>query len=648
MEKEYTVIANTREDLPALETDITASSGAGPIPNRSVDVANPRLGSKIQTHFMLTDEEAEELRSDPRVRGVEIPPEQRDDVSIGVRGRQYANFDKNVNNDTFVNWGLRRCVETTNVYSNGNSPPDDKYIYALDGTGVDVVIQDSGIDPLHPEWKSIHPEVIDTVTSSTNFGWLDLQLTSPDRYTTLTNDYSLTSNLFQDTNYTKYLNKPFTIKITDSNTGTTTELLKNFNGFMPGDGNEPVLGGFMILTSNGRIVIESINFDLTSIANQNGTIELSIPAGTSRLEEIDWYTASGITGTQSANHYRDADGHGTHCAGITAGKTYGWAKGSRIYSQKVSGLETLSGSDGTGISISNVFDTIRLWHNSKLDSRPTVVNMSWGYGFSTTTTPTGGTYRGTPWTYGSQTNTELWEDFGIVSPSALTRRLPSQIISVDAEIDDMITDGIHICLAAGNDFYKADVAAGADYDNFATFSGGNRFYHRPGSPYSTGAFFIGNINTGTIADGGNNLDSTAVSSKRGPAVNMWAPGTSIMSTTSRDRSTVYNSNAYTYPGDPAFEIMSIGGTSMASPQVCGVIALHLQQLPTATPQEILTRLIDDSYPTMYTTAINDDDYIGYSIMGSPNRVLFNRYNIDPVRIQGNTSILEFITMSTKV
>ena len=88
-EKEYTVIANTREDLPALEAEITASSGAGPIPNRSVDIANPRLGSRIQTHFMLTDEEAEALRADPRVRAVEIPPEQRDDVSIGLNAVQY-------------------------------------------------------------------------------------------------------------------------------------------------------------------------------------------------------------------------------------------------------------------------------------------------------------------------------------------------------------------------------------------------------------------------------------------------------------------------------------------------------------------------------------------------------------------------------
>ena len=522
MEREYTVIANTREDLPALEAEITASSGAGPVPNRSVDVANPRLGSKIQTHFMLTDEEAEALRADPRVRAVEIPPEQRDDIEIGVRGRQYSNFNKGAGDNTTVNWGLRRCVETTNVYQQLPFSPDDKYIYALDGTGVDVVIQDSGIDTGHPEWE-------------------------------------------------------------DRN-------------------------------------------------------------GVSRLQQIDWYTASGIAGTQDANHYRDRDGHGTHCAGIAAGKTYGWAKGAHIYSQKVAGLETLQGSDGTGISVSDVFDTIRLWHNAKTNGRPTVVNMSWGYSSSQTGNPTGGTYRGTPWTYTSQSNTQLWSSFGVVPPLGISRRFPASIASVDAEVDDMISDGIHICLAAGNDYYKADVPLGADYDNFITFSGSNRFYHRPGSPYSSGAFFVGNIGTTPILSNGNQLDATSASSKRGPAVNIWAPGTSIMSTTSRLRDTQYDGSAYTYPGDPNYEIMAIGGTSMASPQVAGVIALHLQQYPLTTPQEMQTKIFNDSFQTVYTTANNDSDYNTSSILGSPNRMLFSRYNIDPVSVQGNTSILEFITI----
>ena len=54
--------------------------------------------------------------------------------------------------------------------------------------------------------------------------------------------------------------------------------------------------------------------------------------GTSRVQQIDWYTESGLSGSQNVNHYRDFDGHGTHCAGIAAGKTYGWAKKAHIYS----------------------------------------------------------------------------------------------------------------------------------------------------------------------------------------------------------------------------------------------------------------------------------------------------------------------------
>ena len=54
----------------------------------------------------------------------------------------------------------------------------------------------------------------------------------------------------------------------------------------------------------------------------------------SRVQQIDWYTASGLSGTQSANFYRDRDGHGTHCAGIAAGKTYGWAKRVQMFMLK--------------------------------------------------------------------------------------------------------------------------------------------------------------------------------------------------------------------------------------------------------------------------------------------------------------------------
>lgn len=511
MEKEYTVIANTREDLVSLEAELIQEHGEGYIPCRCVHIANPRPGSKIQTHFMLTDAEAEELRKDPRVRAVEIPPEQRDDIKIGIRATQEANFFRGLNNSSDVNWGLRRCIAEDNIYGNLQLV-EGAYDYAMDGTGVDVVIQDSGIDPGHPEWQ-------------------DAQ-------------------------------------------------------------------------------------------------------GNSRLQQIDWYTASGLSGTQSGLHYRDADGHGTHCAGIAAGRTYGWAKNAHIYSQKLQGLETLGGSDGTGIPIADAFDCIRLWHNAKTNGRPTVVNMSWGYQSTFTVDPSEGTYRGTPWTFTSQTDTQLWDSYGIVakfSGSPDFRRLPVQIASVDAEVEDMITDGIHICIAAGNDYYKADVSGGADYDNSVTFSGTTRFYHRPSSPYSPNAFNVGNIDSTIFNNGVDDLDRTAGSSKKGPAVNIWAPGQNIMSTTSTLKDSSYNSVSFTYPLDPAYEIMSIGGTSMASPQVAGVLACYLQVFPNLTPSELQSKIFSDAKSVIYQTANNSTDYRSFntSIMGSPNRMLYNRYGRAP-------------------
>ena len=518
-EKEYVVVVKRNNNLEELDTELSSSTGNEFIPERSVDVANSRPGSKRMTNWLLSDEEAERLKNDPRVEAVEIPIDQQDGIDKMLHLTQGFNFDKtSAVDNTKANWGLRRCIDDVNSYSAGTTAPDGFYPYGLDGTDVDVVIQDTGTSADHPEWQNMQ--------------------------------------------------------------------------------------------------------------------------GASRFIELDWYSESGLPGTMPAGHYTDYHGHGTHCAGITAGKTYGWAKNANIYAVKVSGLEGPSDPNG-GISTTDCFDVIRLWHLAKTNGRPTVVNMSWGYGRTITTTdPTGGTYRGTPWSYTGETQNQLWQTYGIVpqltGPSGTSRRIPIRLAQIDAEIEDMIDAGIHVCIAAGNQYYKIDVPTGLDYNNEVTFSGLNTQYHQGSSPYSEEAFIVGNVDSTTQQDGVVFRDKTAGSSNKGPGTNFWAPGTDIISACSDTN--VFGSSAGDY-FTPGYKIANIGGTSMAAPQVAGLIALHLQVDPNASPLQIKNKLVAESKDVLYSTGL-DSDYTAYetSLMGSPNRMMFSKYGKQPLSLSGTVSL----------
>lgn len=509
-EKEYIVTLNKGVDYDAFNTEMIASTGAGDIPSRSVDVANARPGSLRNTHYSLTDEEAAALRNDSRVLDVQLPPQDRDDlIMIRHVSQTGAAMDRSGSTTLAerVNWGLLRCDQQDNPYTTTAAPQGFNHTYDLDGSGVDIVIQDSGIEYSHPE--------------------------------------------FNDAN------------------------------------------------------------------------------GNSRVQLIDWYQQSGVVGVLNANHYRDYDGHGTHCAGIAAGLNYGWAKNARIYSVKVNGLEG-PGDSGTGIPVTDCFDVIKLWHRNKLvddktgKKRPTIVNMSWGYG-NTFTGIVDGEYRGTPWTA-----TTRQTQFGMIgSFTGVSYRHVVRVASVDVDVEEMIDEGIFVCIAAGNSYQKIDVPGGVDYDNFYTKGGAPIYYHRGGSPFSDRAMVVGNIDDNVT--GG---EIRAGSSEHGPGVNILAPGTGIMSTTS----TINNFGVLSldYPLNATYKCMSIGGTSMASPQVAGVAALYLQAYPGRTPEQVQNWLISNAQIDKLNDTGLDDDYTNtFSLLGGPNRYLFNPYNKGIVNIATN-------------
>ena len=118
-EREYIVSLNKDVDYDAFNAEMIASTGAGnTVPERAVEVANARPASQRNTHYSLTDAEAELLKTDSRVYGVTLLPELDPDLSIGFDSTQTGNFTKTtLDRGDFLNWGMRRMNAATNPYT---------------------------------------------------------------------------------------------------------------------------------------------------------------------------------------------------------------------------------------------------------------------------------------------------------------------------------------------------------------------------------------------------------------------------------------------------------------------------------------------------------------------------------------------------
>jgi len=181
---------------------------------------------------------------------------------------------------------------------------------------------------------------------------------------------------------------------------------------------------------------------------------------------------------------------------------------------------------------------------------------------------------------GSGFTTEQLNSWGFIAG----QRIPKRVSALDADIEDAIADGIIYVGAAGNGLWKHDIPGGADWNN--TFEMANRYpdsvlnpyyYMRGSSPtandttaHPDGAFEIPNISVGAIDV--TTTDQKSFYSDCGPGVDIWAPGTSIISS---DISGVSDSRS----SGTTYYVSKKSGTSMASPQVCGILACALEQNP---------------------------------------------------------------------
>ena len=483
-------------DVDAFIDEMSSAGNFSPyVPSRPVEIFNEKPESLRNVDFVMTRNEMEELRKDPRVLACRYGTKKENGIEIGFAtqdiSRLYTRTSSFTTGNVDMGWGVRQTLSTTNQYTSTTSV-NYQWPFTLTGNGVDFIIQDSGLQVNHPEF-------------------------------------------------------------TNADTGL------------------------------------------------------------SRVQQINWFTATGTSGTMPVNFYTDVNGHGTNCCGIAAGRTYGWAKESNIYVMNILG-ENPNSTIAPGLS----FNLIRLWHQNKATTstgykRPTVVNMSWGYGVSMAFV-VGGTYRGSSWT-GSAPQPA----YGIVNNGQY--RMPYVEPSVQADADDCLDAGVILIGAAGNGSFKIDVPGGLDYNNSVRYSGqgSTPFYYMRGSTPCANPEVI---SVGAVALQ-NSPEVKAYFSCTGPGVPVYVAGDYVVGPCS----TTNNLGPYpivNYPFNSSFRSAKVSGTSQASPQVAGLICCLLQSRPWYDMGRIRNWISNNAISNRLTdTGGSYSDFT--SLQGGPNKYLYNPF-----------------------
>ena len=268
------------------------------------------------------------------------------------------------------------------------------------------------------------------------------------------------------------------------------------------------------------------------------------------------------------------ESHGNHVTGTASGKFYGWAKESNIYSL----ARGIGFASGQTVPSTLRFDYLRAFHKTKPINpetgrkNPTITNHSYGglvnTGFITLEDIEYIFYRGTSYSSsnpptGGWTQENVEKLFGVRFDIP---NYPSYIIPIISDVMQAIEDGIIVIGSAGNsNLHIASGPSDPDWNNILKLND-NIF---PAIYYNRGAWpntpDSGSILVGALGKFRRFWKSEI--SNFGPGIDVFSPGQSILS--------VYNNTGYSdtktgYSGN-YYAVKS--GTSMAAPQVCGVIAL---------------------------------------------------------------------------
>jgi len=372
------------------------------------------------------------------------------------------------------------------------------------------------------------------------------------------------------------------------------------------------------------------------------------------------YTAARSVGDRLDGVNSLTSSHGTACASLAAGKTYGLAFEANIWN--LPGI-----ADNVGMGIEANYDLLKIFHKYKPVNQetgfknPTVCNGSWGYQAAFySNSVVSYRFRGTTGIFnGNEPTTDL--------VTAMKNGLNNQVLfaykswstssrsnSTDTAGSEMMAEGVIYVAAAGNNNQRLGIGATdpdrLNYmsDNYfgttdprAEFPAGtvpcnHRDWMNPqGIGFDSETDFhpvicVGAMDEFILTD---YRERQASYSNNGPGIDLWAPADETIGATA----TGLNQN-YQRQDDTRFYDRSFNGTSAAAPVAAGLIALYMQSYPSATSLDVKNWLNSQATQEVGTNLYQDDDAVdtntsywtgSYNLRGASTRIAFNPYTVTP-------------------
>lgn len=624
---EYLVIVKDPSDWEEIHNYIINENEIDGIPNRKIKCSNIQDFSLRTSIYLMSSEEADILKTHPKIERVELNPDKypQPQSLMSLRYKRPIAFNKpkvianldsssvSFSNGVRSNWSHLFVNNPTSAPFRGVGISTTDTInsdvpFSLTGKGVDAVIIDSGLTPLHPEFfdengKSRVKDVI------------------------LDGPFKVDPDYFVSNGYTYQ-------KIVDGvdlGVGIATTAAQNW----------------WANSSQRSLQFQSL-----------GTVSVT-----------SLYTVGHTaTKTVNSNNNQLIDGHGTACASQIGGKSFGLAFECNLW-----GIRIALGGVGGYVAGSSALNICAVWHQAKKiaqndDADPTIINNSWGQ-----TSSTGNTngvsythnYRGSTINYiGSGNASIIPANAGACrnhkyftvntngSSSLYTYSGSGQYTpvssgeSTSSAAENAIAAGCIVVAASGNQNQKLSDSSDIDYNNW--YSSSTNYINRVGG-VQKGFSGLDEKNKGTIRVGAldNGVEPTdskqgstpysvrkVCYSNNGPMINVWAPAEMTMAAgyTSGYEDYVRTDNSNYY--DTWFN-----GTSSASPNACSVITLYLESNRKATQNDVFSWLerhgsaeisnLSDPYPSSsqsgywslsYNSSFDDSSSINdsYNVRGNGN------------------------------